>query len=90
MWSIRSSSGLSAPVKRSKGKRQKGGLLTGHAMWSRSQPQGFPRASAILDRSQCGMAMCPEKAKRRPVPIMPSADHPPSHSPGPPGLLLRW
>lgn len=33
--------------------------------------------------------MCPEKVKWRPVPIMLSADHPPSHSPGAPAQVVN-
>lgn len=85
MWSTRTPPALSAPVKRSKGKN--GQLLTGRAMWSRSQPQGLARASAISTDANVEWRSALNRPSGDPSPLCCQQIIPP---PTALGLLLRW
>lgn len=85
MWSTRSPSALSAPVKAVK--RQKGELLTGRAMWSSSQPQGFARASAISTEANVEWQCALKGPSGDPSPLCCQQITPP---PTALWLLLRW
>lgn len=85
MWSTRSLSALSAPVKRSKGK--KGVLLTGRAMWSCGQPQGFARARATSTEADVEWRCALKRSSGDPCPLCCQQIIPP---PTALGLLPRW
>lgn len=68
-------------------KRQEGGLLTGHAMWSLSQPQGFARASAISTEANVEWRYALKRPSGDPCSLCCQQIIPP---PTALGLLLRW
>lgn len=71
-------------------KRQNGELLTGRAMWSRSQPQAFAafaRASAISTKANVEWRCALKRQSGDPSPLCCQQIIPP---PTALGLLLRW